>query len=119
MTWEKLPSPRKRSYPFNEPVRSSTTVDANSNVNTRAEGYNDPAAGYNMNCSSMADSVNAGGTNAIQRSLATPNYAAGSNVVQRSTSQITMNSNQIPTSIDSAEFKCGICNFNLYEHNVL
>ena len=111
MTWEKLPSPRKRSYPFNEPVRSSTTVDANSNVNTRAEGYNDPAAGYNMNRSSMADSVNAGGTNAIQRSLATPNYAAGSNVVQRSTSQITMNSNQIPTSIDSAEFKCGICNF--------
>ena len=35
----------------------------------RAEGYNDPAARYNMNCSSMADSVNAGGTNAIQRSL--------------------------------------------------
>ena len=65
----------------------------------------------NIKSSFIADSVNAGGTNAIQRSLATPNYAAGSNVVQRSTSQITMNSNQIPTSIDSAEFKCGICNF--------
>ena len=44
------------------------------------------------------------------------NYADGCNVVQRSTSQITMNSNFNQrltgevTSIDLAEFKCGICN---------
>ena len=124
MTWEKRPSPRKRSYPFNEPVGSSSTVSAGSNVDMRAGRYNDFAAGYNvnMNCTSTADRGNAGRTNPTQRALPMPNYADGCNVVQRSTSQITMNSNfnQRPTgevtSIDSAEFKCGICNFtsNVY-----
>ena len=119
MTWEKRPSPRKRSYPFNEPMGSSSTVSADCTIDTPTGDYNDPAADYNvnMNCISMADGGNAGRTNTTQRTLPMPNYADRSNVVQRSTSQITMNSNfnQRPTgevtSIDSAEFKCGICNF--------
>ena len=118
-TWEKLPSPRKRSYPFNEAVGSSSTGNADSNFNMRTGGYSDPAAGcnVNMNHTGMTGCENPGRTNTTQRTFPTPNHADRFNRVQRSTSQITMNStfNQRPTgevtSIDSAEFKCGICNF--------
>ena len=115
MTWEKLPSPRKRSYPFNEPLGSKS----NSNIDTHAEGYRDIAVGYNnnINCTSVVDGGNAGGTNTAPRTSSTPNYANCSNAVQRSSSQVTVNSsfNQRPpgeiSSIDVTEFKCGICNF--------
>ena len=117
MTWEKLPSSRKRSYPFNEPPGSSSTPS--SNIDRSADGYRDLAAGYNnnMNRTSVADGGNAGRTNAASRNLSTPNSTNLSNAVQRSSSQITMNSsfNQRSTeeasSIDATEFKCGICNF--------
>ena len=119
MTWEKPPSPRKRSYPFNDPLGSSSAL--NSNIDTGAEGYRDLAAGYNnnMNRTSVADCGNGSGTNALARTLSTPNSANRSNIGQRSSSQITVDSsfNQRPSGeassieLDGTEFKCGICNF--------